>query len=64
MIGLMAVQTDWTEVPNLWAHLSEREHVLDALQLLADLDRLAVHVRETGGREATIYEANPRGFEP
>ena len=47
-----------------WAHLSEREHVLDALQLLVDLDRLAVHVRDTGGRVATIYEVNPRGFAP
>lgn len=47
-----------------WAQLSEREHVLDALQLLVDLDRLAVHVRDTGGRVATIYEANPRGFAP
>lgn len=47
-----------------WAHLSEREQVLDALQLLVDLDRLAVHVRDTGGRVATIYEANPRGLAP
>lgn len=46
-----------------WAHLSDREQVTDALQLLADLDRLAVHVRDTGGRSATVYEANPRGIE-
>ena len=45
-----------------WAHLSEREQVLDALQLLADLDRLAVHIRGTEGRTATVYEANPRGL--
>ena len=47
-----------------WVHLSEREQVLDALRLLVDLDRLAVHVRETEGRTATVYEANPRGLEP
>ena len=47
-----------------WAHLSEREHVLDALQLLADLDRLAVYTRGTEGRTATVYQANPRGLTP
>ena len=46
-----------------WAHLSEREQVMDALRLLVDLDRLAVEVRETEGRTATVYEANPRGLE-
>lgn len=45
-----------------WAHLSERERVLDALQLLADLDWLFVHTRQTDGRPATIFEANPRGL--
>ena len=45
-----------------WAHLSDREQVADALQLLADLDRLAVHIRDTGGRTATVYEANPLGL--
>ena len=45
-----------------WAHLSDREQVADALQLLADLDWLAVHVRDTGGRTATVYEANPKGL--
>lgn len=46
-----------------WAHLSDRQHVLDALQLLADLDRLLVHTQTTEGRTATVYEANPRGLE-
>ncbi len=47
-----------------WAQLSDREHVLDALQLFVDLDRLAIRSRDTGGRVATVYEANPRGLEP
>lgn len=47
-----------------WTQLSDRERVLDALQLLAELDWLAVRSRETGGRVATVYETNPRGFEP
>ena len=47
-----------------WAHLADREQVFDALQLLADLDRLAAHTRDTDGRTATVYEANPRGLEP
>lgn len=46
-----------------WAHLADREQVFEALQLLADLDRLAVHTRDTEGRTATIYEANPKGLE-
>lgn len=45
-----------------WAQLSDRQHVLDALQLLADLDRLVIHSRDTEGRTATVYEANPRGL--
>ena len=45
-----------------WAHLSEREQVLDALQLLADLDRLTIHTRSTEGRTATVYEVNPKGL--
>ena len=45
-----------------WAHLSERERVQDALRLLCDLDWLAVHTRDTEGRTATFYEANPKGF--
>lgn len=46
-----------------WAYLSEREQVLDALQLLADLDWLAIRTCDTAGRAATVYEANPRGLE-
>ena len=45
-----------------WAHLSERERVQDALRLLCDLDCLAMHTRDTEGRTATVYEANPKGF--
>lgn len=45
-----------------WAHLADRETVLDALSLLADLDWLTVYSRGTEGRPATIYEANPRMF--
>jgi putative DNA primase/helicase len=45
-----------------WAHLSDREQVRDALALLVDLDWLAVHTRETAGRTATVFEANPRGL--
>ena len=45
-----------------WAHLSDREQVADALQLLVDLDWLSVRIVETLGRKATVYEANPKGF--
>jgi hypothetical protein len=45
-----------------WAHLSDREQVVDALQLLADLDYLAAHTLDTGGRPLTHYVANPRGL--
>jgi putative DNA primase/helicase len=47
-----------------WAHLADRGQVFEALQLLADLDRLAVHTRDTNGRTATLYETNPKGLEP
>lgn len=45
-----------------WAMLSDREQVADALRLLVDLGWLAVSTEETGGRRATVYEANPRGL--
>jgi putative DNA primase/helicase len=45
-----------------WAHLSDRETVNDALQLLMDLDWVTVTVVPTQGRSAAIYEANPRGL--
>jgi hypothetical protein len=43
-----------------WANLSDREQVADALRLLVDMDWLAVYQAETGGRRATVYEANPK----
>jgi len=45
-----------------WAHLSCREQVNDALELLVDLDWLDVNVHYTAGRSSTVYQANPRGF--
>jgi len=45
-----------------WAMLSDREQVADALRLLVELDWLGMTRQETGGRTATIYTANPRGF--
>lgn len=48
-----------------WAHLSDRQLVTDALELLADLDWLSVSeltAKETGGRPARLYVANPRGL--
>lgn len=45
-----------------WANLSERDQVLDALQLLADLDWVYFDLKDTGGRKATVYHANPRGL--
>jgi hypothetical protein len=44
-----------------WANLS-REEVADALPLLVDLDWLVATRTETGGRPATVYEANPKGL--
>ena len=49
-----------------WAHLSDRHLVLDALELLTDLDWLSSLERpgaETGGRPGRIYIANPRGLQ-
>lgn len=45
-----------------WAMLSDREQVADALRLLADLDWISETRKETGGRAATVYTANPGGF--
>jgi len=46
-----------------WAQLSDRDQVADALRLLVDYDWLATTTKtDTGGRPATIYTANPRGF--
>jgi putative DNA primase/helicase len=46
-----------------WAMLADREQVADALRLLVDFDWLATTTKtDTGGRPATIYTANPRGF--
>lgn len=45
-----------------WAMLSDREQVADALRLLVDLDWLCCKQQETGGRTATVYQANPRGL--
>jgi len=39
------------------------EQVADALRLLVELDWLAVSKRETEGRTATVYEANPTGLQ-
>jgi putative DNA primase/helicase len=45
-----------------WARLSDPEQVAKALQLLVDLDQLAVHSEETTGRPRVIYTANPRAL--
>lgn len=46
-----------------WAMLSDREQVADALRLLVDYDWLTTATNDgTGGRPATIYAVNPRGF--
>ncbi|MBL1264522.1 YfjI family protein [Candidatus Methylomicrobium oryzae] len=45
-----------------WAMLSDREQVADALRLLVELDWISETRKETGGRTATVYAANPRGL--
>jgi putative DNA primase/helicase len=45
-----------------WSHLSDREQVYEALRLLVDFDWLRVYGRDTEGRTATVYEANPKGL--
>lgn len=45
-----------------WAHLSDRQLVKDALDLLTDLGWVIPRTIETTGRWAQRYEANPRGF--
>lgn len=45
-----------------WAHLADRDRVVTALQLLVDLDWLAITRQETGGRPAWVYHANPKGL--
>lgn len=45
-----------------WSMLNDRAEVADALSLLVELDWLGVSRRETGGRAATVYQANPRGL--
>ena len=45
-----------------WAMLSDSEQVADALRLLVDYDWLTTTRNDTGGRPATIYTVNPRGF--
>jgi putative DNA primase/helicase len=47
---------------NGWTHLSDREQVIEALHLLVDLDWLASENRSTGGRAATVFLVNPKGF--
>jgi putative DNA primase/helicase len=46
-----------------WAMLTDRNLVEDALRLLVDLDWLVSTKSESGGRPATVYVANPRGFQ-
>lgn len=46
-----------------WAMLTDSEQVADALRLLVDFDWLTTTTRtDTGGRPATIYTVNPKGF--
>lgn len=45
-----------------WAYLSDPKLVHDALTLLGDLDWIFTETRETEGRWAKEYQANPRGF--
>lgn len=47
-----------------WAHLSDRDTVLEALELLVDLDWLSTQVcaDPDGGRPTTEYVPNPRAF--
>ena len=46
-----------------WALLSDRDQVVAALELLVELDWLATTRIKTGGREATVYHANPKGLQ-
>ena len=46
-----------------WALLSDRDQVVAALELLVELDWLATTRNKTGGREATVYYANPKGLQ-
>lgn len=45
-----------------WAMLSDSDQVADALRLLVEYDWLTTTRTDTGGRPATIYTVNPRGF--
>lgn len=45
-----------------WTNLSDRKLVHEALDLLTDLDWVIPNTRETDGRWAREYTANPRGF--
>jgi putative DNA primase/helicase len=45
-----------------WAHLSDREHVEEALQLLTDHNWVRMSRQDTEGRTATMYTVNPRGL--
>jgi hypothetical protein len=46
-----------------WELLSDRDQVVQALQLLVELDWLLTTRRETNGRTATVYHATPRGLQ-
>jgi putative DNA primase/helicase len=45
-----------------WAMLSDSDQVADALRLLVEYDWLTTTRTDTGGRPATIYTVNSRGF--
>lgn len=57
---LLAVFAGWQVWRPGWAGLADRESVQSGLELLVDLDYLAVERIKTGGREATRYTVNPR----
>jgi len=43
-----------------WSNLTDRHQVQAGLDLLADLDWVAVRTLETGGRSTVVYTVNPR----
>lgn len=45
-----------------WSKLTDRKQVEEALSLLVEFDWLGMEQKETAGRNATIFKANPMGF--
>jgi hypothetical protein len=47
-----------------WSGLTDRQDVVDGLEMLAAFDWLAAEDIETGGRRSTLYHVNPNGVQP